>query len=202
MSELSGHNNNPASTALSALRSATASRHHATEALLGLGGPLDRARYGRILQGFEAFLASWEPRIAQALPAELRPWFARRSRLALVRRDLEALGLSRLAQPQETGGAHDAASVFGALYVMEGSALGGRVISRRLAEHMGLDADTGAAYFNGPGADTGAQWREFLQLLADRVAPADEQRACRGAERTFDALGGLFRKILNEPAAA
>ena len=51
--------------------------------------------------------------------------------------------------------------IVGTLYAIEGSALGGQVVLRHLAENLGLTGATGARFFQGYGADTLLRWREF-----------------------------------------
>ena len=51
---------------------------------------------------------------------------------------------------------------FGCLYVLEGSALGGRVISKRVKQTLGLGPATGGAYFHGLGRQTARHWSDFL----------------------------------------
>jgi heme oxygenase len=53
----------------------------------------------------------------------------------------------------------------GALYVVEGSALGGRELAKRLDGLLGADAVAGRRFLLGRGADTGAAWRAYLARL-------------------------------------
>lgn len=191
-----------ASSTTSMLRAATAAAHASIEALVGLGGDVDLAHYGRVLRGFDAFLHSWEPLVARSLPAALANWFEPRRRASAVRRDLQALGLSippparlRLALP-------DTAAALGSLYVLEGSALGAQVIAPRLQRTLGLAATNGAAYFAGWGDATGARWREFRDLLEATVGPHERVRAqaAAGAVATFDALSTVLRDELEAVA--
>jgi heme oxygenase len=189
---------------ISAMRRATATRHADVEALLGLDAPFDLPTYGRVLRGFDAFLRAWEPRLETALPETMRPWFARRRRGFLAWRDLQALDLppmddATLAMPQLNG----LSAALGSLYVLEGSALGGQVISRQVARQHGLHAGHGAAYFNGWGERTGPMWREFQEVLEEHEAQgADRDAACTAAAATFDALSAVFRQIFDDATAA
>lgn len=77
----------------------------------------------------------------------------------------------------------------GALYVIEGSALGGRILSRRLQESLGIDPDNGGRYFFGHGADTAARWRRFLDWLdVMQFDPA-------GADSTACAARAVFERF-------
>ncbi|QJW84543.1 hypothetical protein HK414_15170 [Ramlibacter terrae] len=87
--------------------------------------------------------------------------------------------------------------------MMEGSALGGQVITRALAA-QGWGPAHGAAYFHGWGPATGGMWREFRALLAEQLPRAQNiEAACLAAQATFDALSAAFEHELHErPALA
>src|SRR4051812_27463721 len=112
-----------------ALRDATATRHEDIDALLALRRPFGRAHYVRVLQGFGAFLAAWEPCMARALPLRWKDWFAQTRRLPLVQRDLVALGASRVPATVVVPTLDSIPAALGSLYVLEGSALGGQFIA-------------------------------------------------------------------------
>jgi len=190
---------------LAALRQATASHHARIESLVGLGGPFGRHHYGRVLQGFGAFLHGWEPTVARVLPRRMLPWFARGRRAFLIDRDLAVLGLPavgpRLAMVPALS---DAAEALGSLYVLEGSALGGQLVAASLRHRLRIDADNGGAYFNGCGSGTAARWREYRQLVEAELDgdARGRARAADAAVRTFEALIATFEVILHERAAA
>ncbi|MET0352100.1 MAG: biliverdin-producing heme oxygenase [Rhizobacter sp.] len=188
---------------LTALRQATAPAHEAIDRQLQLDADMGLARYVRILQGFEAFLAAWEPDVAAVLPPEQRAWFSARSRLAFVRRDLAALAPGDGAVPAPVlPPLPNRSAAFGAMYVLEGSALGGQVIARRVAERFGFDAERGAAYFHGFGDRTGGLWREFRERLEAEVDPVARADACAAAVGTFEALRHHFETVLRDEAVA
>ena len=84
------------------------------------------------------------------------------------------------------------AQLLGAMYVMEGSTLGGQVITRQLAK-----ADIPLRrYFAGYGERTGPMWKAFCQLLTE-VAPAETtaDEIVDSASRTFQHLDAW----LNQP---
>lgn len=183
------------------LRHSTGPLHDRIEALLQLEAPMPLARYGRILRGFHEFLHLWEQRVQFALPEALKPWFLDRRRAPLAQQDLERLAVPEALDLRQSARAAQAlirldcpAAALGALYVLEGSALGGQVLVPQLARHLGVRPDHGARYFHGFGERTGAMWREFRQL-AQHHAGADETQqadALRGAAQTFEALLHTF----------
>ncbi len=56
---------------------------------------------------------------------------------------------------------------FGCLYVMEGSTLGGKFIYKVVKDTLHFEHTTGASFFYGYGADTGAKWKAFGQSLTE-----------------------------------
>ena len=162
-------------SARAALRAATAAKHDAVDAAFGRFDLTDPTSYGQFLTAHARAL----PAVEQALrQVEGLPAFALRS--DLLRDDLTALGLSMptllpLAPPESD------AAAFGALYVIEGSRLGGAMLARRVPESLPH------SYLSATHAPGG--WRAFGDLL-DRAARAGDpgwiDRAAVAAEATFD----------------
>lgn len=182
------------------LRTATHDQHERVDALMDLSRLHERAHYVRVLRVLDAFLAGWEPAVFAVLPDRWQPWLRARSRRAFLRQDLQQLGVEP-APAVRFGPLDGAAAAWGSVYVMEGSALGGQLIARTLAQ-AGLDASHGAAYFHGWGGATGAMWREARQLLASELqAPAALAQACGAARQTFDSLSLLLESFPHERTA-
>lgn len=75
----------------------------------------------------------------------------------------------------------------GALYVVEGSALGGRQLYRGLDQLLGKETTDGRRFFAGRGAETGSAWSGFLDQLALVGAEPTERAAMVGAAvETFE----------------
>jgi heme oxygenase (biliverdin-IX-beta and delta-forming) len=83
---------------------------------------------------------------------------------------------------------------FGCLYVLEGSALGGRVISKRVKQTLGLGPATGGAYFHGLGRQTASHWSNFLTAL--NMIPAN---SAMGADAEAGAIATFlaFRQAIS-----
>jgi heme oxygenase len=172
------------------LRIATAEAHRSLETRLALlSRPLDRQRFCDVLEGFYGFHLIWEAAIRQR--PRIAALHSDRGRLPHLRRDLLALGRTEAeigALPVchlAAGLADDDATAAGAIYVLEGSTLGGRLISRELSEAQWLPAG-GLTYFDPYGARTGEMWRGFKTWLSNE-APQPE-RVVDGARRTFRLL--------------
>jgi heme oxygenase len=119
----------------------------------------------------------------QPLKIDLKSIMQRRDLLAA---DLHALA-SVLPAPQSLGiRLPTSGHGFGCLYVLEGAALGGRVISKRVKQTLGLGPTTGGAYFHGLGRQTASHWSDFLTVL--NTIPADSAMGANaeaGAIATF-----------------
>lgn len=76
------------------------------------------------------------------------------------------------------------AQLLGAMYVMEGSTLGGQVISRQLAK-SNIAPHT---YFSGYGKQTGPMWQSFCQLLREEAPKTNQDEIVLSASRTFQHL--------------
>ncbi|HTF80713.1 MAG TPA: biliverdin-producing heme oxygenase, partial [Cytophagales bacterium] len=75
---------------------------------------------------------------------------------------------------------------FGCLYVLEGSTLGGQIISRVLKDNLGLGPENGASYFNGYGSSTGEKWKMFCAAITQYSAMAgQDDRIVAAANDTF-----------------
>jgi heme oxygenase (biliverdin-IX-beta and delta-forming) len=184
---------------VAALRRATRAQHERIDSLVSLHRMQDPAHYARVLRVFASFLAGWEPSVAAALP-EWQQWLAARSRRAFLLQDLRQLRLEAPPPAPWPGFAH-AASAWGSVYVLEGSALGGQFIARSLAP-SGLHADNGVAYFHGWGPATARLWRETRDVLNAQLAvPRALELASASARTTFDFLSAMLESLPHERTA-
>jgi heme oxygenase len=172
---------------LQRLRDETAPDHAGLEDALGLlAQPLDHGRFVQALQGFHRFHAAWEPKVAVLIgrPDLLAP----RARLALIERDLAALGAAPVdgATP-DLDALQSAAEGWGSLYVMEGSTLGGMVIAKALRDAPWAP-EGGLAYFDAHGRATASMWRETCAALELAGQDLDPDRVVQGARATFASL--------------
>ncbi|SFU94481.1 Heme oxygenase [Methylobacterium sp. 174MFSha1.1] len=173
------------------LRAETQSAHEAIERDLAWETRVTtRDGYRALLARFWGFHAELEPALAAVLQddAFLDP----RRRLAHLAADLRFLGLGdaaiaalprpHLALPR------DRDEAFGALYVLEGSTLGGQVIARHIGRQLGLTAEEGCRYYAAHGRETGAMWKAFRQRLAEEAARGRPETIVAAATGTFDAM--------------
>jgi heme oxygenase len=74
--------------------------------------------------------------------------------------------------------------LLGAMYVLEGSTLGGQVIARQLAK-AGIET---RAYFTGYAERTGPMWKSFCQLLTEESTDENQAEIVESASLTFQKL--------------
>lgn len=140
----------------------------------GIGALQSEGEYRRFLIGSHAFRAALEPALKPACgwqALELAP---------ALRADLADMGLSVApapAAPRLDGIAAQA----GALYVVEGSALGARLLYRR-AQALGLGAAHGARHLAAQTSET-RRWGRFLEWL--ETSGADPAQALAAANAVF-----------------
>lgn len=180
---------------LKRLRSETSERHTALEHRLPLVDPhLSRDGYQSILEGFFGYYAPLEVQLSgAAVWAELEFDFAARRKVPELEKDLLVLGrtaeeLTRLPKCAKLPKLETIPQVLGCLYVIEGSTLGGQIITQHLQANLGITPETGGAFFAGYGAETGARWQAFGAMITEaaRFGGADEIVA--SANRTFETL--------------
>ena len=83
----------------------------------------------------------------------------------------------------------------GALYVLEGSTLGGQIIVRHLQKTL-APGFKGSAYFSAYQHKTGSMWKEFLQqLTALPQSDFEEQQIISGAIKTFEIIDRLLSNV-------
>ncbi|MGV8842914.1 MAG: biliverdin-producing heme oxygenase [Pseudomonas sp.] len=164
------------------------------------GYPL--ATYRRVLAAYFYFYQSIEASIDDFLRREPHAFdYAQRRKLPWLVADWHALSMRPddpalgYAQPLEAVEILSAAHLAGVLYTIEGSTLGGQVISRQIAASLGLTVDAGARFFNGYGQQTAARWSALGVFLEHSAADAlTRAQAATAALATF----ALLENVLND----
>lgn len=173
-------------TTLDCLRAETSSVHRRLDQTLGLvdrlQGPETRAA---LVARYYVFHRQTENAVAPFLSAVADLDFAARRRSPLIARDIQALGESA---PPDDGPGLDIVTrceAFGALYVLEGSSLGGRLILKDLARRC--SPMTGLGFLNPYGALTSGLWLTFLAILERETASRKEtiKQTVSGALKAF-----------------
>ncbi len=163
------------------LKSVTAPAHAAAEKHLSekLHAITSTQDYGIILRSLYGFYAPLQEAIFQHLTTSHLQDVASRRSASLILEDLAALGFGTqdIEVCNELPAIRDVPGAFGALYVLEGSTLGGRMISRMLKENRQLQLQPAhTRFFEGYQKETGEKWKSFLEALNRQtdVAPIIE----------------------------
>ena len=152
---------------LTALRTATASRHAALDAGLPIGAPdaslHDYIAHLVLLRTWLVPLHAWLAGFADG------PQFDVSVRLARIDADLAEAGYASMRTPDGDTWPTAASPAYrwGVHYVIEGSQLGGAVLYERLHERL---APHRLRYLQGDDAGPGPRWRVFMQALRARAA--------------------------------
>jgi heme oxygenase len=188
------------------LRVATREPHEALHVAPGLSPLLanapDLSRYRTILERFDAFMEMAETQVLIAAD----PWFEaqgfpRQSRRPNLARDLEDLDRAGIASagpplasniptlPKGEGAA------MGLLYLSEGSRLGGRTMTRHLAEVLPPEIRSATRFLGTPGIDLSEQWRRFSVFMdAQGRDPTRADDAVQAAMLGFSVLADWFQE--------
>lgn len=149
--------------------------------------------YAVLLNRFYRFVKPVQDKIHQYINPAIVPDLPLRRNAALLLEDLKALGT---ATTETTATAlpaiNDHFSAMGALYVLEGSTLGGKIIAKTLAEKLGNDVSL--LFFRGYGAETGSMWKKFTHYLEHPTHLQQPDVVLRAATETFELFGACFNK--------
>lgn len=163
------------------LRSGTRSHHNRIEQRLGLPHSVtSQSAYRELLIGFYGFYLPVEPVLLEKLSSLSELCMSERQKLDLLRQDLMALGLATEAIEALPHCFHippleSVPQALGCLYVLEGSTLGGQVISAHFTRALGITAETGGQFYRGYGAATASYWRAFKEAANAYSARYPEQ---------------------------
>jgi heme oxygenase len=120
---------------------------------------------------------------------EFRDLVAKRKKTPFLLNDLRFHGINpeRLPLCKCVPDREDEVEMLGAMYVTEGSTLGGRFLARGIEKSLGFSDNLGYSFFNSYGEQTGSCWKEFGQIVQEACAEAPE-RAIASADKTFECV--------------
>ena len=137
------------------------------------------------LQSLHSVVAWWETIALREAPDWIQALLGARKRLAMLERDLDWLKAYGEV-PNSTSLSFDSDAEFlGAMYVMEGSTLGGQLIARHVEISLKLDSGNGYSFFQGHGSRTGPLWKEFCETLRARISDRESDSVVEAARRMF-----------------
>jgi heme oxygenase len=142
--------------------------------------------YARILQIFYEMVYPLENLIERYLTTEMLPDIQHRRKSNLILQDLARLGFddTTLRNNDNQPVIQSREQAMGALYVLEGSTLGGKIIANMLIKKND-NFKTSLNYFTAYGTETGTKWRLFLDHLNQYQNLTQIETITKTANETF-----------------
>ncbi|SEO83603.1 heme oxygenase [Mucilaginibacter gossypiicola] len=147
--------------------------------------------YADLLRRFYAYFNHLESAIAPFITVDVLPDYPQRRNSSYIKTDIVDLRGNIDNLPNTTVPViSNVQQALGALYVMEGSIMGGSIIVQMLAKG---GITEGVSFFSGYGPSTGQMWATFIGVL-NGYAANDEQEAIavKTANETFEHFAAVF----------
>ena len=178
------------------LRASTSREHQELEEEVAIGESLkSEDGYRRLLEAFYGFVQPLEAHLAKYSWHDVGLDFEERRKARLLETDLFSVGVSPadVARSNSLPVLRGLADACGALYVMEGSTLGGQHILR-MARQANLP-DSATNYFRSYGERVGEMWTSFGARLNAFAQEGDcSAQMIEGARNTFRAFQNWFQE--------
>ena len=181
------------------LKEATLSNHQQTEKQLILRIKAMRAKedYVALLQMFYSYFGGLEQQINAFVDEHNLPDYNQRRKTGAIVADIKALAGSvpALANDNELPQIDSLPKAFGALYVIEGSTLGGKIIAGMMRQHFTFNGNEGLSFFSGYGDSTDDRWASFkTELNVVASTSENQQEITDAANQTFEKFGEWIAK--------
>lgn len=153
--------------------------------------------YAALLKMFYGYFHPIEQIIRKYITVDILSDIDERRNSLFILHDLKALNYSteHMSVCNEIPQIKNIADAFGCLYVLEGSTLGGRMISKMLMKNFYIRFDeSNLNFFNGYKESTGARWAHFLSVINEQEE--NEGAMISAAIETFDGLTKWMEKTL------
>ena len=147
--------------------------------------------YANFLKFFYAYFSHLEKAISPFITTRLIPDYEKRRNSSFLKNDIEAVGGTIDNLPAtKVPVIENHLEALGAMYVMEGSIMGGQIIVKILNTH---GITKGVSFFSGYGEHTQMMWKSFTDVL-NREASNEEQKKTmiRVANETFNCFSSVF----------
>jgi heme oxygenase len=150
--------------------------------------------YVLLLQSFYKYFGGLEKLINPHIRLQVLPDYRQRRKADLVAADLSTLGakVPLMAGTDQLPKITNTAEALGALYVMEGSTLGGQHIKKMLSKQLAIDETYAMSFFNGYGQHTQQMWSSFKYAIDQYSSPESNEVVIRSANQTFEKFSAWF----------
>jgi heme oxygenase len=161
------------------IKEATLQNHQQVEKVLvsKMKGMRSVNDYVNLLRLFYGYFSGLEQQIKPYINAATLPDHDDRRKTAAIANDLATLSgtLPDVATGEALPAISNELEALGALYVIEGSTLGGKIISQMIQQHLNITDDGGLSFFNGYGDNTQPMWDTFKASLNTAVKTQDDE---------------------------
>jgi len=175
----------------SILKEETKQEHDKTEETLQSKKIFDRSYtledYKELLIHNYFLISKYEPQVNKLLSSYPELKLNVRTKINAIARDLSDLGVGINSDNSAANDLNNEAEAFGALYVMEGSTLGGNVIVKQLRKNPAFENIT-FNYFGIYAEKTGLLWQEFKAFLDEKINEKDYESCISGARKAYQIL--------------
>lgn len=132
--------------------------------------------YARMLRTFYGFFQPLYDQFDQWLNDSVVSDYSRRRKPEWIIQDLQAIGATGTALPvcNNVPTITSQPEAFGAFYVLEGSTMGGTIISKKISENLNLNPGVGFRFFSGYGENNRKMWNDFITSMEAR----EENQKC------------------------
>lgn len=172
------------------IKNETLNNHQQLEKILvgRLKGIKSTEDYLRLLQLFYAYFGGLEALFEKYLEMDKIPDYPKRRKANSLLKDIHCLDAEpgSFAAEEYLPSIHGHLQCLGALYVFEGSTLGGSIIVQMISKHLPLLKKDCFHYFTGYGPNNHVMWQQFKTLLNMQVlTPANAAAVIEAANHTF-----------------
>jgi len=172
------------------LKEQTKQQHDDTEAKLQSQKIFDKSYtledYKTLLIHNYQLISRYEPQINEQLKSYPELKLELRSKIEALKTDLNNLNI-HTAEENPIHNLENEAEAFGALYVMEGSTLGGNVIAKQLKRNPEFE-NMEFNYFGVYGENTGPYWQEFKSIINENITEEHYEACVTGAKKAYQLL--------------
>lgn len=181
------------------LKKATKQNHQQLEKLMvaRLRSISSRSEYVKLLQIFYSYFGGLEDKINEYIGEDQLPDFKERRKTESIGNDIKSMSglIPKKAKEHDLPIIANHLHALGALYVIEGSTLGGKIISKMMTKQLGLEDKDGLSFFNSYGDDTEKMWSTFREILNRFQASSDTEPIIHSANDTFLKFSTWFEKM-------
>ena len=152
--------------------------------------------YAKLLSVFYSFFGGLEMALDKCIDLTLLPDYAQRRKSTALAQDLLDLSapLPFFALRNDLPEIRDHIQSIGALYVMEGSTLGGKIIAKMMLQQLNVTDMPGLTFFNGYGEQTMSMWQTFKNSIDIPLSSTEVEIIIQSANDTFLQFSNWFDK--------